>query len=508
MGAYKKKIITLLVCISACSALVGLAACNNQASVKEKNSVFSNNKAAFHANKAEANTAISTVSDADSAEGIHYYFVEIVDDAGEPLSRYYVVNNVGDWSGSDLQIPTKYKGYPVREIHSGAFKNCKNLKSIVIPDTVTKIGEAAFDGCYNLEKVTLPTSLETLGKEAFANCLSLKEISIPDKVEELGDNTFYKCCNLESVKLSKALKVIGENAFLRCMKLEEISIPDNVIEIKDSAFYYCESLTTVKMPKSLLRIGKKAFNGCVELTSVDLPEAVKSVDRYSFAHCASLKKVSISKNVAFIGEYAFSACKSLTEISVTTSNESYKSVDGNLYTKDGKTLVQYAIGKSESKFTVPGTVERVYNSAFCTDTSLTSIEFEDGVRMIDENAFYGCVNLAEVKLSATMERIDKYAFTDCVAIQTIIIPKAMMTIESFAFRFTELTSIYFEGSIVDWKKNIRFGAQTGLEKVNCYFFSEEQPEEVGAWWHYEDGKPTVWTAEDAEEETETDTALA
>jgi hypothetical protein len=200
-----------------------------------------------------------------------------------------------------------------------------------------------------------------------------------------------------------------------------------------------------------------------------------------------------------IGDYAFSACSSLKEINVATENETYKSVDGNLYTKDGRTLIQYAIGKDETAFVVPEGVEFIANAAFSLDEGLLSVEIGNDVRIINENAFCGCINLATVKLGAKVEKIGKYAFSDCMAIKTIFIPKSMISIADFAFGFGKVECVYFEGSADDWRRYIRLGVSTGLEDVNRYYFSEEQPEEEGAWWHYVDGVPTIWTAASEEE---------
>ncbi len=105
--------------------------------------------------------------------------------------------------------------------------------------------------------------------------------------------------------------------------------------------------------------------------------------------------------VTSIGSYAFQDCTSLTSITVAEENTAYKSVDGNLYTKDGKTLIQYAFGKKDTSFTVPDGVTSIGNSAFEDCSSLTSVVIPDSVKTIGSNAFRDCASLTSVKYRGT-----------------------------------------------------------------------------------------------------------
>ena len=97
--------------------------------------------------------------------------------------------------------------------------------------------------------------------------------------------------------------------------------------------------------KPVKSIMSRAFEFCVDITAVNLPYSVESIGDDAFSYCRRLKSVNISVGVSSIGKNAFSPCRNLTEINVAEDNRYYKSIDGNLYTKDGKTLLQYAIGK-------------------------------------------------------------------------------------------------------------------------------------------------------------------
>ena len=146
-----------------------------------------------------------------------------------------------------------------------------------------------------------------------------------------------------------------------------------VTHIGNRAFYYCDSLTSVTIPNSVTSIGKSAFYYCTSLTSVVIPNSVTS-----------------------IGERAFYDCYSLTSITVSANNAAYKDIDGNLYTKDGKTLIQYAIGKTATSFTIPDSVTSIGNYAFSNCYSLTSGVIGDSVTNIGDSAFSGCYRLVEI----------------------------------------------------------------------------------------------------------------
>ena len=133
----------------------------------------------------------------------------------------------------------------VTEIGSRAFKNCKNLKTVTIGDSVTTIDIMAFDYCISLESITIPDSVTTIGRYAFDGCSSLTNITIPDSLTTISYATFSGCSSLESVTIPDNVTTIDGMVFYGCSSLESITIPDSVTTIGESAFAWCSSLTTV-----------------------------------------------------------------------------------------------------------------------------------------------------------------------------------------------------------------------------------------------------------------------
>lgn len=142
----------------------------------------------------------------------------------------------------------------VTVIGEGAFASCGELEQVNIPDGVTEIGAYAFGGCPKLKAVDIPKSVKAIGKNAFTICQSITEIAIPEGVSEIGDYTFSGCSALKSVKLPNTIEKIGIWAFNGCTSLEEIIIPDSVTEIGRQAFINCKALKTAVLPASVKKI--------------------------------------------------------------------------------------------------------------------------------------------------------------------------------------------------------------------------------------------------------------
>ncbi len=192
-------------------------------------------------------------------------------------------------SFNEFQYFTSVKAIPDRY-----YEDCRNLASIVIPDSVTSIGNWAFTSCDSLESIVIPNSVTSIGDCAFASCYRLESIVIPESVTNIGDIVFTKCKSLES-----------------------IVIPDGVTSMGKLAFTWCDSLESIKIPDSVTNIGNWDFAGCDSLVSIVIPDSVKSIGYLAFYRCSSLKNVyAISENPADIYWGTFSQCNALKKIYV------------------------------------------------------------------------------------------------------------------------------------------------------------------------------------------------
>ena len=182
-----------------------------------------------------------------------------------------------------------------RFIYSYAFRNCKSLASIIIPDSVIDIGALAFEGCSLLKNIELTDSIVSIGYSAFSECTSLTSITLPNHLEDLEGYLFHECTALESIVIPDSVQSIGGSAFQNCTALESIVIPDSVRSIGDSAFKNCTALESIVIPDSVRRIGSFAFENCTALKSVIMGKSVKEIGTGAFRKCENLI------NITFLG---------------------------------------------------------------------------------------------------------------------------------------------------------------------------------------------------------------
>ncbi|MBQ2768377.1 MAG: leucine-rich repeat protein [Clostridia bacterium] len=263
-------------------------------------------------------------------------------------------------------------------VASGAFNGCANLTEIVIPNSVTSIGDNVFVDCINLTSITIPDSVTSIGDNVFVDCINLTSITIPDSVTSIGNCAFYGCSSLTSVTIPDSVTSIGNGAFYGCSSLTSVTIPDGVTNIGNNAFSGCSNLTIFTgpalaipyMPRSLQKavitsgefISDDAFSGFSNLTSVVIGDSVTTICGSAFRNCSNLTSVEISDSVTYIGGYAFARCSSLTQI------------------------------------VIPDSVTQIGYGAFRDCTALTSIKVPDSVTTIGSGVFRGCTSLTEITL--------------------------------------------------------------------------------------------------------------
>jgi len=166
--------------------------------------------------------------------------------------------------------------------------------------------------------------------------------------------------------IPKYVRIIGPHAFQNCRNLKEVVLNDGLEIIEDSAFDDCKALESIDLPDSLEEIGQWAFHGC---------------DR--------IRSFSIHARTERIGTYAFGSCTSLIEICVDSANPNYCSFEGNLYDKNMTALIQYSIGRPETRFAIPDSVTKVEFRAFSDSKHLEELDCGN-VLSFPEKCMYYC----------------------------------------------------------------------------------------------------------------------
>lgn len=218
------------------------------------------------------------------------------------------------WLKHRLSIKTIVIENGVTSIGDYVFYYTKNLTSVTIPESVTKIGTYAFAKCETITSITLPDSITEIGGSAFLHCLALTSINLPSKLTVL--NEYILCAaDITSITIPAGVKSIERGAFSQCLYITEIVIPDGVESIGQAAFESCQKMTSITIPDSVQSIGKSAFLNCLKLTSVVVPEGVKEIGDYTFHNCYALTSVIFPSSIESIGENVF-ANSSITSISI------------------------------------------------------------------------------------------------------------------------------------------------------------------------------------------------
>ena len=327
----------------------------------------------------------------------------------------------------------------------------RSLTSLVIPDSVTNIGDYAFSGCSSLSSVVIPDRVTSIGDCAFENCSSLTDIVIPDGVTSIGDCAFEGCRSLTDIVIPDGVTSIGDCAFENCFSLTGIVIPDSVTGIGKFAFSGCSSLSSVVIPDSVSCIGSGAFKNCSSLSSLVIPDCVTSIGNYAFAYCKSLTDIVIPNSVTSIGDNAFRHCSSLSSVVIP---ESVVNLNGNpfcrwdgglkclspyfiydnkvLFDKDKSKIIAFR-DKNTTSYVIPDSVTRIGESAFRHCSSLSSLVIPDSVTSIGESAFSGCCSLKSLVIPDSVTSIECYAFRGCESLSSLVIPDSVSCIGFGAF---------------------------------------------------------------------------
>ena len=184
------------------------------------------------------------------------------------------------------------------------FYQNSNIKSVIIENGVTSIGNLAFSSCNSLIEVSLPSSIISLGVSAFSGCENLMSISIPANVADIQSIAFAGCKKLTSIEVdSNNENYSSINGVLFDKNITELvcypagkndasyTVPNTVKSFAYGSFYDCENLTSVIIPNGVTSIGGASFWNCKNLKSIVIPKSVTKIDLFSFNGCESLKDI-------------------------------------------------------------------------------------------------------------------------------------------------------------------------------------------------------------------------
>ena len=429
-----------------------------------------------------------------------------------------------------LYIPGEIDGHEVVAIGDRAFENRTDLRTVMIPDSVTRINIGAFSGCINLANITLSKKIEKIGENAFYNCDSLQSVEIPKCLNDvyarydsidIPNGVFNECSNLKTIIFEEGSTVIADALFRGCDGLESVTIPNTVTQIYGYAFADCKnlkninisdsvtvlgenvfqndtSITEINLPDSITALGRGVFSGCDRLKSIVIPDSVINIGISAFSECKNLESVTLSKGLEKIGENAFYNCDSLQSIEIPKSLKdvyaTYDSIDtpngvfnecDNLKTiafEEGSTVIADALfrgcdGLEEVK--IPKTVTVIKNHAFNECIKLKAVEISNGMKEIGDSAFSECSNLQKVILPDTVNSMGTNIFYNCINLTEVHLPNIRQNITANTFyNCKKLTTINFPSTLTTIGNSAFSGCESlpeailpsGVEKIESNAF--------------------------------------
>ena len=286
----------------------------------------------------------------------------------------------------------------VETVPSYICKNMNLLDTIVLPSSVSSLGQYAFAFCSNLKSINLPVTQKTLPTSFLEGCTSLESIELPATLTTINTDAFYGCTKLANVSLHEGLTTIGLRAFYNC-KLAEITIPSTVTYIGNGAFKGNPTTTIVWKPATC-SIGSDDnapfYSTSSQVTSFTFAEGVETVPAYICKNMNLLDTIVLPSSVSSLGPYAFMNCSNLKSINLPVTQ---------------KTLpVSFLEGcTSLESIELPATLTTISTDAFYGCTKLANVSLHEGLTTIGLRAFYNC-KLAEITIPSTVTSIGNGAF--------------------------------------------------------------------------------------------------
>jgi len=366
--------------------------------------------------------------------------------SGEGAMEDWASAFAGTWYKQRSSIKTVVIEDSVTTIGNWAFYSCNNLTAVTIPASVTTIGYGAFSFCDALTTVTIPDSVTTIGVQAFECCTSLMAVDIPDSVTTILANAFWNCTSLTVVEIPASVAVIGGAAFGNCANLTDIYFAGEVPTFSKDVFgldVFYNVTATAYYPagndtwtedvmqdyggditwKSYIPVIASGYCGgegdgtnlTWELTedgvlTISGEGAMADWENHTSVpwdgNRQTIQSVIIGDSVTAIDYYAFYHCWNLTEVTIPDS-----------VTTIGDSAFSNCLSLNE--VTIPDSVTFIGDSAFASCDSLTIVTIPDSVTLIGGWAFYGCDSLTEVTIPDSVIIIGTHAFSRCDSLAAI-----------------------------------------------------------------------------------------
>lgn len=381
------------------------------------------------------------------------------------------LKTIGDYAFAETAVKSVVLPDGVSTLGNYAFNKCASLATVSLGNSLTAIGNYAFSDCEKLESVTFGSALETIGERAFASA-KISSLVLPATVRTIGDWAFYNNpltaitfndglqsigsrafygVSVQTLNIPNSVTELGSYAFSGCKSLETVTIGTGVTKISDYTFNTCSALTQISCP-SVTEIGKNAFSGCSSLSDIPLNDKITSLGNYVFSGCSAIESLVIPNSVTSIGSYAFEKCTKLTSATLGTGISSIPDY-------------MFSSCSALTSVVLPENITGIGNSAFYNCKGLKSLPVTESITSIGTNAFYGCTSLTSVHLSDQVTSLGASVFYGCSSLTEAVLGTGITTLGSSLFRNdAKLKKVVANGKIAS-VSTYTFNGCSSLERI-------------------------------------------
>lgn len=198
-----------------------------------------------------------------------------------PVQRYALGRAYYMLTGRNADLPTDVVIHPT-VTHDGRTYR------------VVSIADSAFIYMPQMVAITLPSTLRHIGAGAFKDCKGLSSLTLPDSLESFGGlNVLQNCEGLETIRLPKRLRTLAPHMFVHCLVLKDLVLPDSLTVLPEHAFMSCKSFTEIRIPPYVRAIERGVFWDCEKLNAVYIPASVETIADFAFGQCPALTDVYV-----------------------------------------------------------------------------------------------------------------------------------------------------------------------------------------------------------------------
>lgn len=332
----------------------------------------------------------------------------------------------GTYSGA-IVIPEKVthnnREYTVTGIDASAF-DYESITSVVIPATVTSIGQGAFQSCTSLNSITITEGCEVINASAFYGCSALAKITIPASVKRIEEQAFANCTNLAEITLNEGLTYIGDWAFGALQKLRSITIPSTVEDMGIASFYNCRQLA--KIIWNPVHCSDFTYASYAPFSSYSYyrPSCGSNLSTYDDMSYHNSPTISCGSSYNFEMRGNIGNGRGNSWTTSITFGDKVEHIPAYLC---------YNFHGELRNLVIPDNIKTIGDYAFYGNTNLVSLKLSVGLTEIGKYAFYGCSTLTELSIPDNVTTINQYAFSDCTNLATLNFGKGIQTLGTGVF---------------------------------------------------------------------------